>query len=468
MRPSPEMRDLPPGAPSAPSGEPPGGPPGEPPGEPGGSLPVAPSEASEASEASLRPQSRVTRAAASLRQRNFRLYWSGQMVSVMGTWMQGVGQAWLVLQLSHSAFQLGLVGALQLTPTLLFTLFAGVLTDRWPKRRILLVTQSAALLQALALWALVVSGNIHLWQVYVLATLLGLTNLDMPTRQAFVVEMVGREDLPNAVALNSSIANLGRIVGPAIGGLIIATRGVAPLFLLNALSYLAVIIALALINPRALHISSGVVAVARGQQRIWASLREGLAFVWRTPAVSLVMVVVGAAVLFGSNFNVLLPLLATQTLGAGAAGYGFLSAAMGAGSLLAALALAASNLRPTFRRVLLVVVCFGLLELGLAASRSFPVSAVLVVAVALAETTFATFGITIVQTATPNALLGRVMSVNILFLDGTVPPGYLLMGALASGVGAPGALAIGAAGALLVAGAGWLGRKPAERAERAK
>src|SRR5947208_13234210 len=163
----------------------------------------------------------LLRAFVALRHRNFRLFWSGQLISQIGTWMQTTGQAWLVLELTHSAWLLGVVGALQFLPVMLLALFGGVLADRLPKRRVLLFTQSFAMLQAFVLWILVATGSVQLWHVLVLAALLGLTNsLDMPTRQAFVVEMVGREDLPNAVALNSSLFNMARIVGPSLGGLI--------------------------------------------------------------------------------------------------------------------------------------------------------------------------------------------------------------------------------------------------------
>src|SRR5256886_6190450 len=196
----------------------------------------------------------LLRAFLALRHRNFRLFWFGQLISLIGTWMQTVGQAWLVLELTHSAWLLGVVGALQFLPVMLLSLFGGVLADRLPKRTVLLFTQSSAMLQAFALWVLVATGQVHLWHVLVLASLLGLTNsLDMPTRQAFVVEMVGREDLPNAVALNSSLFNMARIVGPGIGGLIIAWLGVAPLFLLNAISFIPVIAGLALIDVKQLH-----------------------------------------------------------------------------------------------------------------------------------------------------------------------------------------------------------------------
>src|SRR5579859_2472018 len=200
------------------------------------------------------PLKGLLRAFVALQHRNFRLFWFGQLISLIGTWMQIIGQAWLVLQLTHSAWLLGVVGALQFLPVMLLSLFGGVLADRVPKRKVLLFTQSFALLQATVLWTLVATGEVRIWHVLVLATLLGLTNsLDMPTRQAFVFELVGREDLPNAIALNSSLFNLARIVGPGIGGLIIAWLGVAPLFLLNAISFIPVIIGIALIDMKRLH-----------------------------------------------------------------------------------------------------------------------------------------------------------------------------------------------------------------------
>src|SRR5437588_5109273 len=222
--------------------------------------------------------------------------------------MQSIGQVWLVLELTHSAWQLGLVGALQALPVLFFSLVGGVYADRWPKRRVLLVTQAAAMIQALLLWALIATGTVQLWHVYVLAPLLGLTNsLYLPAIQAFVIELVGREDLPNAVALNFSLSMLARIMGPGLAGIIIAASSVTVLFLLNALSFLPVLVSLALINRNALHAqASGPRSAER--QTTWQSLREGVDYVWKTPAVLLVILVVGLVLLFGSNFNVVLPL----------------------------------------------------------------------------------------------------------------------------------------------------------------
>ena len=410
------------------------------------------------------PEKGLLRAITSLRQRNFRLFWCGQMISLIGSYMQSIGETWLVLELTHSAWQLGLVGALQAVPILLFSIFGGVFADRWPKRRVLLVTQAAAMIQALLLWALIATGTLQLWHLYVLALLLGLTNsLGRPASRAFVVEMVGREDLPNAVALNSSLSSLMRIMGPGLAGIIIAASGVTTLFLLNALSFLAVLVGLALIKSHELH------AQARGhrsvgeRQNTWQSLREGVAYVWKTPAVLLLVLVVGLVLLFGSNFNVVLPLFATNVLHVGATGFGFLSAATGAGALLSGLRLAWSNQQPTIRRVLIGTLVFGVLEAVFAVSHLYLLSLVLIASVGFTEETFAMQAMTTIQTVAPAHLSGRVMSVQVLFFDGSLPLGYLLMGWLSGLFGAPIALLTGALLSLLVAGAGWMWRKPAEK-----
>jgi len=410
------------------------------------------------------PGKGLLRAFTSLRQRNYRLFWFGQMISLIGTYMQITGQAWLVLELTHSAWQLGLVGALQALPVLLFSIVGGVFADRWPKRRVLLVTQSAAMIQALLLWVLIASGTIQLWHLYVLAMLLGLTNcLDHPTRQAFVIELVGREDLPNAVALNASLSQMTRIVGPGMAGIIIAASGVIMLFLLNALSFLAVLVGLALIKSHELHAQALRHPNTSRRQNTWQSLREGVAYVWKTPAVLVVILVVGLVLLFGANFNVVLPLFARDVLHRGATGFGFLSAASAIGSLCAALWLAWSNQQPTIRRVLTGMLVFGVLEAVFAVSHIYPLSLALIASVGFAETAFAQLAITMLQTVAPDHLRGRVMSVTLLFFDGSVPLGYLLMGWLSGLYGVSNALLTGALLSLMVAGAGWMWRKPAEK-----
>jgi MFS family permease len=408
----------------------------------------------------------LLRAFLALRHRNYRLFYSGQLISLIGTWMQTTGQAWLVLELTHSAWWLGMVGALQFLPVLLLSLFGGVLADRVPKRKVLLCTQSFAMLQAGILWLLVFSGVIQLWHVLVLATLLGLTNsVDMPTRQAFVSEMVGHEDLPNAVALNSSLFNMARIVGPGIGGLIIAAYGVMPLFFLNAISFIPVIIGLAMIDLNSLYglVKRGALTQGGGRQGTLQSLREGLVYVVRTPAILLIIAVVGIISLFGINFNVILPLFATEVLKAGPAGFGFISAAFGIGSLLSALWLAWGNNRPSVRFLLISAIAFCILEVGFAISHAYALSLLLIAGVGFAQIAFSATANTTLQTVAPDRLRGRVMSVYMLVFAGSVPIGNLFTGGLAHLAGAPLALITGAAISLIAAIAGWLLRGPAEK-----
>lgn len=408
------------------------------------------------------PGKGLLRAFTSLRHRNYRLYWSGQTISQMGYGMQAVGQAWLVLELTNSAWQLGLVGALQALPILLFSLFGGIFADRWPKRHVLLVTQTVSMIQALLLWILIATGTLQLWHLYVLVLLLGFTSsLGRPASRSFLVEMVGRDDLPNAVALNSSISTLARIIGPGLGGIIIAASGVTVLFLLNALSFLPVIAALALIK------SSELYAQARkpaGQnQKTWRSLREGIDYIKKSPAVLLIIIVVGLVLLFGSNFGVVLPLFATDVLHVGATGFGFLSAASGVGALLSALWLAWGNQKPTVRSMLLGMLIFGVLEVAFVVSRIYLLSLALIAGVGFMEEAFAMQSMTTLQALPPDHLRGRVMSVQVLFFDGSLPLGYMLMGWLAALYNAPLAMLIGALLCLLVVGIGWLGRKSAEK-----
>jgi MFS family permease len=408
------------------------------------------------------PGTRLLQAFVAFRHRNYRLYWFGQLVSLVGTFMQATGQAWLVLQLTRSAWQLGLVGALQFLPVLLFALFGGVFADRWPKRQVLLVTQSIAMLQALLLWALVATHSVQVWHIYILALLLGLANsIDQPARAAFVVELVGRDDLPNAVALNSSFANLAYVVGPGLGGLLIAASGgVTLLFLLNAISFVGVLVTLALIRRQEL---SAQARQTDERKNTWQSLREGLAYVRHTPAVLLIILVVGLVLLFGANYNVFVPLFATDVLHAGAVGYGLLSAALGLGSVISALSLAWSRRRPTIRRVLIGAMLYGALEALFALSHFFPVSLALILCLGMAETAFGALAVTTLQTVAPDHLRGRVTSVYVLFFTGSIPLGYLLTGWLIGVFGASPGLCVLALLCVLTAGAGWLWRAPAER-----
>jgi MFS family permease len=398
-----------------------------------------------------------------LRHRNYRLFFFGQMISLIGTWMQTTAQAWLVLVLTHSAWLLGLVGALQFLPVMVLSLFGGVLADRLPKRTALLFTQSSALIQAAVMWILVATGTVQIWHVMVLAALLGLTNsLDMPTRQAFVVEMVGREDLPNAVALNSSIFNMARVLGPGLGGLMIAWLGIAPLFLLNAVSFIAVIIGLAMIDQKKLlalptRLKDGTKLSA------FQSLREGLSYVRHVPSVLLVISVIGVVSLFGINFNVMLPLFATEVLHSGPAGFGFISSAFGLGSLLSALWIAWGNHRPSIRYMLIAALAFCALEIVFALSQVYILSIALIASVGFAQIAFSATANTTLQTVAPNHLRGRVMSVYMMVFAGSVPLGNIFAGGLALLYGAPVSLLIGGLLSLIAAIVGWVMRKPAEK-----
>ena len=401
-----------------------------------------------------------------LRHRNYRLFWFGQLISLIGTWMQSIGQAWLVLQLTHSAWLLGVVGALQFLPVMLLSLFGGVLADRFPKRRVLLFTQSFAMLQASILWILVVSGHIQVWEVLVLACLLGFTNsFDMPTRQAFVVEMVGREDLPNAIALNSSVFNMARVVGPGLGGLIIAFLGIAPLFLLNAISFVPVIIGLALIRMSELHALPKHSAThdEQSKQSTFQSLHEGLVYVLHTPSILLIIAVIGVISLFGINFNVILPLFATEVLHSGAVGFGFLSAAFGLGALFSSLWLAWGNRKPRVQYLLTAALIFSVLEILFAFSHLYVLSLILIACVGFAMIALSANSNTALQTVAPDHLRGRVMSVYMVVFAGSIPLGNLFTGGLAHLYGSTIALFIGGCLSLIAAIVGWILRSPAEK-----
>ena len=264
----------------------------------------------------------------SLRVRNFRIYFAAQLISVSGTWMQSVAQAWLVLHLTDSGVALGIVVGLQFLPMLLLGPFGGLVADRVNKRHLLFFTQSAGGLLALVLGVLVVTDTVVLWQVYLLAGLLGVVNLfDNPARQTFMIEMVGRDDLANAVSLNSSLMNMSRVVGPAIGGVIITVFGLGVCFFVNAASYVAVLVGLAMMRTRELH-RSVPVPRARGQ------VREGFRYVWATPALRNVLLSVALIGIFAYNFTVTLALLAKGTFHGGAGTYAVLTSCMGAGAVV--------------------------------------------------------------------------------------------------------------------------------------
>lgn len=380
--------------------------------------------------------------------RNYRLFFGGQLISLVGTWMQQVAQAWLVLQLTGDPIWLGIIATAQFLPVMVLGLFAGVAADALPKRRVLIAAQMAMMILAFVLAALVIADVVEVWMILLLAFLLGIANsVDMPVRQAFAVELVGREDVGNAVALNSAMFNGARIVGPAAAGLAIGAFGLAAAFLVNGFSFLAVIIGLRLIDERELMLPPRIDRPTT-VRAVGRNLAEGLDFVRRTPVVLLAVVVVGTVATLGMNWGVLIPAFAANEMHSDASGYGFLMAASGIGSLLAALRLVFGG-RPQPTRLATGALILGVGSLALAVSRVFPVSLGLMVVVGFGSILMAATGNTTIQLAVPDHLRGRVMSVYTTVFSASVPIGGLAMGAIASGFGA--ALAIGLGGILTVA-----------------
>ncbi len=394
-----------------------------------------------------------------LRHRNYRLFFTGQGISLVGTWMQTVAQSWLVLQLTGSPFMLGLVAVAQFLPVLVLGLFGGLIADGLPKRRTLIATQSIQMVLAFVLFGLVVSGAVQVWMILVLCLLLGLTNaIDMPTRQSFAVEMVGREDVGNAVALNSALFNAARIIGPAIAGLVIGAFDISVAFLVNGVSFLAVIGAYWLMRDDELR-SPPPLARPTTVAAVRANLGEGLRYVRWTPLVLMPVLVVGLVSTFGMNFSVIIPALARDVLHTDAAGYGFLMAASGVGSLISALSLAVAG-RPHPSLIAIGAFVLGLAEVGTGLVHSYPLAVVLMFAVGLGGIAMAATANTVIQLAVPDGLRGRVMSVYTTVFAGSTPIGGLLMGGLADTAGVEVSLVV--AGALCAGlGAGawiWLGR----------
>jgi MFS family permease len=375
--------------------------------------------------------------------RNYRLFFGGQAVSLVGTWMQQVAQAWLVLQVSGGdPFWLGVVAAAQFLPSMVLGLFAGVLADSLPKRQTLIAAQFAMMGLAIVLTILSAAGIVEIWMVVVLALLLGCANaVDMPVRQSFAIEMVGPDDVGNAVTLNSAMFNGARVVGPAVAGLTIGAFGVTAAFGINAISFLAVIIALALMNDEEL-IHPRLIPRPRSARDVFTNLAEGLRFVRGTPVVLMAVSVVGLVATFGMNFNVLVPPLAQDVLHSDAAGYGFLMTASGLGALSAAIVLVVGG-RPRPIRIGLGGIVLGVASIALALSGSFPVSLILMAIIGAGGITMAATANATIQLSVPDGLRGRVMSVYTTVFAGSVPVGGLAMGALASVVGIPITFAVG-------------------------
>ncbi|HEY5431344.1 MAG TPA: MFS transporter [Solirubrobacteraceae bacterium] len=393
---------------------------------------------------------------------NYRRYYGGQAISLTGTWMQMTAQSWLVLQLTHSSTALGVIVALQTLPVLLLGPYGGVIADRVDKRRLMIALQSVMGLQALALGLLTVTGMVTVWEIGVLAVMLGLNNaFENPARQSFMMELVGSEHLRNAVSLNSVLVNVARSIGPAVAGILIATVGTGVCFLANAGSFVAVVFSLTTMNGSQL---SPVTPTprARGQ------LREGLRYIRSTPALAVPLVMMGLVGCLTYEFQVSLPVMADRGLRVGATGFGFMTAAMGVGAVAGGLFVAArgtTGLRP------LVVAAFGfgaaMVLATLAPTLAFELIALAVVGAG--SISFMSTGNSTLQLNAAPEMRGRVMSFWFVAFQGSTPIGGPLVGATMAAVGPRAGLGLGAATALLVGVGGLLAlrRLPLPRSSRA-
>ena len=404
---------------------------------------------------------RTTATFAALENPNFRRYYAGQSVSLIGTWMQMTAMGWLVLSLTGSSTKLGLVIALQTLPVLLLGAYGGVIADRVDKRRLMIILQAAMGVQALVLGVLTVTHEIQFWQVGALAALLGLNNaFENPARQSFILEIVGPQDLRNAVSLNSLMVNAARVVGPAVAGLLIAAFGEGECFLINAASFVGVVFSLLTLDRSKLTPSQQVVRGA-GQ------LREGLRYVAATPVIGVPLLMMTITGILAYEFQVTLPVFAASTLDVGSEGLGFLTAAMGVGAVGGALRVAGggtTGLRP----LVLAAAGLGVSLLLTAIAPSFAVALVTLALVGWTSVTYMATGNATLQLGSAPTMRGRVMSLWFVAFQGTTPIGGPLIGWIIAASSARVGLAVGGVAALAVAVLGEVARRRlAERDELA-
>ncbi len=378
---------------------------------------------------------------------NYRRYYGGQAVSLVGTWMQTIAQGWLLLTLTDSGTALGLLVAVQMTPILLLGPYGGVIADRVDKRRLMILVQAVMGALALALGILSVTGQVQVWHVFVLAGLLGCcTVFDNPTRQAFVLEMVGPDDLRNAVSLNSVLVNAARAVGPAMAGILIATVGVSVCFLVNAVSYIAVIASLATLDRAELRPT--VPAPRKPGQ-----LREGLRYVRSTPGLAIPLSMMALIGTLAYEFQVVLPVVARETFHGGPEVYGFMTAAMGIGAVVAGLAVAGSG-RTGLRAIIIAAAGFGFAILLAASAPTLPLELVALTLVGGCSVAFIAIGNTTIQLITRPEMRGRVMSLWAVAFLGTTPLGGPVAGFVAERAGGRAGLLLGGVACLVAAAAG--------------
>lgn len=383
----------------------------------------------------------------SLRHRNFRLFSLGQLVSLIGTWMQAVAQGWLMHRLTSSPFMLGMLGFFQFLPVTFLSLWAGVVADRMDKRKLILITQTCALLQAVALAALVTTGVVRPWMVLALAFVFGMFNaFDLPARQSFLIEMVGKEDLSNAIALNSAAFNTARVIGPAFAGILVATIGEGGCFWLNALSYVAVLISLWRMTP---------MEHAAHAHRAAATLMDGVRYAWGVKPIRNLLLLLAVCAGLGFQYMVLLPVYARDILHGGPQAYGLMVSAFGLGSLLSAVGMTRRLDRWDLRRNLLIGLTAG--GIGMAAfawSRAMPLTLVMGFLAGFGLILYVASTNMLLQHTTEDSYRGRIMSLYTLMFVGTAPLGALLSGWVAQRFGAP--VATSMCAIILLGGALWV------------
>lgn len=364
-----------------------------------------------------------------LRHRDYRLFFLGQCISLIGTWMQTIGQSWLVLELTQSALKLSLVTTVQFLPLMLLSLFAGTLVDKFPKRLLLILTQSSLALLAAILASLTYFQVVQYWHVLVLAFLLGLINtLDVPARQSFFIELVGKADLMNAIGLNSSIFNLARIVGPAVAGVLIGIFGIAICFGLNALSYLAVISGLWMIRTA----SPAATKKAVSLTALLVDIRQGLSYIRSTKLIRQPLLLLAVISTFVMNYSVLIPVLAQKDLGQNAAGYGFLMTSMGIGSFVGAITIAVrSQAGPSLKYLLGGALGLSFFTLVLGLGKQYALVCATLLIIGFCFTVFTALVNSTVQLNSSDGFRGRVMSVFSLVFLGVTPIGSLIAGNIA-------------------------------------
>jgi MFS family permease len=393
-----------------------------------------------------------------LRHRNFQLFFSGQLISLIGTWMQSVAQAWLVYRLTGSSFLLGSVGFASQFPVFLVAPLGGIVADRHNRQRVVIGTQTASMILAFILAGLTLTGTVRVWHIFVLAAMLGVVNaFDIPGRQAFLVDMVGKEDLMNAIALNSSMFNGARIIGPAIAGVLVAKIGEGWCFFSNGVSYIAVIIGLFLMRVSP--------PIYRGQASPLAHIIEGFRFVRHTAPIRAILSLLGLVSFVAMPYTVLMPIFADRILHGGARALGILMGATGVGALLGALTLATkTDVRGLGRWVAYSCGGFGVSLILFAFSRNLWLSASLLLPVGFCMMLQMSSSNTLIQTMVPDHLRGRVMAVYSMMFMGMAPFGAFFAGALADRLGAPLTVTMGAVAAIGGAALFWL-RLPGFRVE---